>query len=403
MAKKKTATRQRIKRKKNDPEPHLDSGYEGDSTSDEFSIPPCGIEDADVALFNLFDRDLGFTAHSITSVNKKLAIKKPFVIFATGERFALSKRLRPPRDRNKKLMLPAISIRRTAFTQATDDITGRGINQFTGVLKVKRRLAESDKDYQNFINKLAMKNMDLPASRRSTGANGKDVDIFHGGLLTPNLNDNLMEIITIPQPQYFTTQYEVIFWTNYTQHMNYLIETFVSSLLPQVRGFKLETDKGYWFMTYVNDTFSSQENLDDFSEGARVLRYSFNMEVKGFILAANHETNMVPVRRWISSPIITFSGLNSQDTIEKKHFERTKSLKNKDKFVLSDVELDPDTKQTPTTTQRYAARKEVVDPRTGKRVLKTVNILESNQKTGETVFYASDQQTLEDFIRSLGS
>jgi len=401
MAKTNNETRQTIRRDPRNPEDHLDSGYEGDSSSTEFLIPPCGIEDADVALFNLFDRDIGFTDRSISSANKKVAIKKPFVIFATGERFAVSKRLRPPRDKNKKLMLPAISIRRTSFTQTPEDITGRGINQFTGTLQIKRRLNKDvDQDYQNFINKLALKNLDTPETTRTTGEEGKDVEIVNGGLLSPKLGNNMWEIITIPQPQFFTTTYDVTFWTNYTQHMNYMIETLVASFLPQVRGHKLATDKGYWFMGYVGDSFESKENFDDFSEEIRLLKYNFTVTIKGFILAPDHATNMVPIRRWISSPVITFDGMPVGNVIEKEHLERTDNLQNKDKFALSDIERDPKTRQTPTTTQRYAARKMVIDPKTGKPVLRTVSILESNQKKGETVFYASDEEALADFLKS---
>lgn len=396
-------TRQTIERDPENPEPHLDSGYEGDGPSTDFTIPPCGIEDADVALFNLFDRDIGFTDRHIESGNKKVAIKKPFVIFATGERFALSKRLRPPHDKNKKVMLPAVSIRRTTFTQTNDDITGRGINQFTGVLKIKRRLAEEDRDYQNLINKAALSNMDLPTSGRPSGALSQDVDLYHGALLTPKLDNNMYEIVTIPQPQFFTTTYEVVFWTNYTQHMNYLIETYVASFLPQVRGHKLTTDKGYWFMSYTDDSMSSQENFDDFADTTRVIRYQFNVTIRGFILAPDYATGLVPVRRWISSPVITFGGVGAAGAYEKSHLDKNANLSDKNKFVLSDIDRDPNLAQTSTTEGRFVVDKQVIDPKTGRKVNKTVRILQSNQKKGETVYYASDAQTMDEFIRSLGS
>lgn len=405
-SKKKNTTRQTIERDPVNPEPHLDSGYEGDATSIDFSIPGCGIEDADIAVFNLFDKDIGFTDRSVASANKQVAIKKPFVIFATGERFALTKRLRPPRDKNSVLMLPAITIRRTGFTQTTEDIGGRGINQFTGTLQIKRKLAKTeDTDYQNLINRMAFKNLDPNmASTPDSPHRGElqeDIDIVNGGLLTPKLNNNMFEIITIPQPQYFTTTYEVVFWTNYTQHMNYLIESYVSSFLPQIRGHKLNTEKGYWFMCYTEDTFSSQENFDDFSEASRVIRYSFNLNVKGYILAPNHETNMVPVRKWISSPIIKFESMPSDDIIPAEHYDRILPGKKEDRFTLSDLQKDPKTSQAKTTNQKLLARKRVIDPKTGKPVLRTVSILESNQKKGETVYYVSSDDAINDLIKSL--
>jgi hypothetical protein len=104
----------------------------------------------------LFDKQIGFRNTVIPDgENGPLNINKPYVIFATGERFALVKKLKPPRDKSKQLMLPAISIRRRSITQTPEDITGRGMNQFTGDIVIKRRLAAQDRDFQNLLNKLA--------------------------------------------------------------------------------------------------------------------------------------------------------------------------------------------------------------------------------------------------------
>lgn len=399
-------TRQTIPRNPLNPEPHVDSGYEGDDTSDTFLIPPVGIEDADMALFRLFDKDIGFTVRVVEAANKEIQIKKPYVIFATGERFAIAKKLRPPRDRNNTLMLPAISIRRTSIEQTSADITGRGINQFTGNLVIKRRLEKSDRDYQNFINKLGFENLQNSFStRRETGEHQNDVDVLQGGLLEKRVSlNNVWEIITVPQPQFFTATYEVVFWTSFTQHMNYLIETFISSFLPNDRIHKLVTDKGYWFLAYTQDQFANQENIDDFTEDERILRYSFNVQVRGYIFAPQHPTNAVPVRRWISSPTVVFDVRKySTELLEKEHLNRPPQINkdNPDAFVLTDIQLDPKEKQTPTTLERYAVRKNIIDPLTGKKKTRYVSILESNEKKGETVYRASDVETLEEFIKTL--
>jgi len=387
------------------PVDHVDSGFEGDSTSDDFSIPPCGIEDCDLALFKLFDKDIGFTVRLVESANKEIQIKKPFVIFATGERFALAKRLRPPRDRNNQLMIPAISIRRTAIEQSVDDITNRGMNQFSGNIAIKRRLNESDRDYQNIVNKIGLKNLQTPPSTTSeTGESKDDPNITNGGLLTPEIKDNIFEIITVPQPQFFTATYEVVFWTSFTQHMNYMIETYISSFLPNDRIHKLVSDKGYWFIARTDDNFPSQENIDDFTDEERLLKYTFNVSVRGYIFASQYPTNKVPVRRWISAPNIVFDVKKyTTEVVEKKHLNRPpqKSEKMKDAFVLTDFEKDPVTAQTPTTDERYAVRKDIINPRTGKITRKYVSILESNQAKGETIYRASDIETLEEFVKSI--
>lgn len=390
-------TRQTIPNDPRNPEDHLNSGYE-DGTSDEFTIPPCGIADADGALKKLFFEDIGFTHKANFGPNKDITLKKPLIIFATGERWAQAKRLRPPRDRNSNLLLPAISIRRTSFEQTRDDITGRGINQTTGNLVIKRRLNEHDRDYQNLINKLAMKNLqNLPDSRRGQGEEGGTIETKQGGVLEPRLGNNVWEIISIPQPQFFTTSYEIVFWTSYTVHMNELIEKFVSSYLPQDRMFKLQTDKGYWFMAYVDEALQSADNFDDFKDSERLIRYNINMRVKGYILAPQGPTDQVPVRRWVSNPNISFDVSEyTEDLHEKKTIDRIQEDGNS--FALTDIERDPATRQTPTFKEKLASKKVILQQGSGKKRTKYVSILESNEKKGETVYRASDLKALEEFL-----
>lgn len=135
----------------------LETGYDlQNNDPSTFYIPPCGIEDVDAAMHALFDKDIPFrTYQTNTSYQKEINLKKPFVVLATGERFALAKRLKPFRDRNGVLLLPAISIRRTTIEQSSGDT-------FVGELTIKRRLDESDKDYQALINRLLLKNVPNP-------------------------------------------------------------------------------------------------------------------------------------------------------------------------------------------------------------------------------------------------
>jgi hypothetical protein len=403
---KENVTRQNIPQDPRNPKDHLDSGYESQPSLD-FTIPPVGIEDIDFALHRLFDKTIGFNTFMVNAAKGPQNVKKPYVIFATGERFALAKRLKPPRDKNKVLILPAISIRRTAIEQSPEDITGRGMNQQTGVITIKRKLAPEDRDYQNLVNKQGLKNLQnvlsgLPTSTRPTGDDKALLEVVQGGLLQNRLSaNNIYEIITIPQPQFFTAKYEVVFWTNYTQHMTYLIQTYMTSFLPQFRGHKLETDKGYWFIANTEDSFSNGENIDQFEGEERLIKYTFNINVKGYLLAAQYPTNAVPVRRWISCPNIVFDVSVAGDVQPKEHLERP-PLKDtpRDGFTLTDIEENPKTKQTPTIQQKFVVNKTLFDPLTGKKRKKYVSILDTNQKKGETVFAASDIETLEEYLIS---
>lgn len=402
---KENKTRQNIEQDPLNPVDHLNTGYE-DEVSD-LSIPPCLIEDMDFALHRLFDKTIGFNIHTVNAIKGPQQVNKPFVIFATGERFALVKRLKPPRDKNKVLILPAITIRRTSIEQTADDITGRGQNQFTGNITIKRKLDPSDRDYQNLVNKLGFKHLQntlsgLPQTRRETGDYKDDIEIIEGGLLEPRLGNNIYEIISIPQPQFFTSTYEITFWTNYVQHMLYMIQTYMSSFLPQTRGHKLETDKGYWFISYTEDTFQSGENFDEFTGEERMVRYTFNVKVKGYLLVPQYPTNKVPIRRWISCPNIVFETITAPDQVLSKDVFDRPPLKDtpNDPFTLTDIDRDTVSSQTPTSLQKFVVKKTVINPINGKKKIKYVSIVENNQKKGETSFNASDIDTVDEFILS---
>lgn len=398
-------TRFNIPRDPRNPVDHLDSGYEGATLDDGITIPSCEIEDVDRAMKSLFENDIGFAASSVNTKingeNKSININKPFVILATGERFALVKRLRPPRDRNQVLTLPAISIRRTGISQTSEDIVGRGMNQSTGNLIIKRRLARDDVDYQNLINKIGLKNAQLVASssRPDIGSEGPNVSEVtrQGILLDAKLGNNVFEIITIPQPQFYTASYEIVFWTSYTQHMNYLIMTLFSSFLPQGKMFRLNTDKGYWFVAYVDDELSNDENIDDFVDQEKVVRYKFTVKVKSFILAVNGPGNPVPIRRHLSAPQLDFELEAAPDQV----IAKSQAPVEQDKFVLSDITEDPKTAETETTEKQFLVKKTFADPGTGKQQTKYVKIMERNQKKGETTYSTSGVISLDEFLLTI--
>jgi hypothetical protein len=398
------STRFDIERDDRNPQDHLSSGYQDPSPTD-YTIPSCEIEDVDVALHALFDKHIGFRTTTIPDgENGPLNINKPYVIFATGERFALIKKLRPPRDKSKQLMLPAISIRRKSIAQTPEDLTGRGMNQFTGDIVIRRRLSSQDRDYQNLLNKLAIDNLNPegPSSTRTQGAYGpnQDVGTAQGALLDPKLGNNVWEIISIPQPQFYTATYEVTFWTTHTLHMNYLIMTLLAAQLPQGKMFRLNTPKGYWFIATIADEVSSADNFDEFKEEKRIIRYTFQVTVKSFLLAPNGPGVPVPVRRTLSATEIAFELEIPPSQVQAPQGPKRLSDVG---FTLTDIEADPQTSQTPTTDQRLLVQKTVYNPTTGKMESKYAKVLQTNQKQGETVYYASGFQSLEEFIATIKS
>ena len=284
----------------------LPSGLEGQNIPDDFYLPPCGLEDIDKALFDLFDKEIQF------SISQKSESRKVPVVFATGERFALIKRKKPLKDENGALILPLISIRRTSIEQSSSVEKLADV----GDLVIKRRLSARDPVYQNLINRQDLRHQENvrssdnnatsadPISSKPGTVNSRrlPVQTASGGPVISNNagSHHIYEVITIPFPHFIDVSYEITFWTSYTSHMNQMIEKFVGSYTGTRNQFKIESEKGYWFVAYPDVSVSNQDNFDDFTNDERIIRYTFNMKVPGYIVASQNPGNMSPFRKFDS-------------------------------------------------------------------------------------------------------
>jgi hypothetical protein len=296
------------------------SGYDG--LRGDLTIPSCGVEDVDFSLFNLFDKEIQPSCSGQDSAD----IKKVPIIFAAGEKWALLKRGKPIRDRNNTLILPLITIVRTQISQESSDITGRGINQQTGELVIRRRLDPSDRNYQNIINRLYLENQQNLAvnpnftlndvqftSNRKVGELRNNAFVKSGALLQSNRKNNIFETLLVPAPQFYTAKYEITVWTQYMQHMNQIVEKIMSSMLPQATSWKLTTPKGYWFVAKLMDgSLNTETNFDDMSTEERFIKTKFEVNVPAYLWASSAPGVPIPIKRYVSSPIIKFEITSNQ-------------------------------------------------------------------------------------------
>lgn len=318
------ATRFKTNSKKNFNQTPLVTGYEATSGTPEFFIPSCGVEDVDVALFNLFDKEI--VAHH--SGTDSAELKKVPVIFAAGEKWALLKNGRMIRDKSNTLILPLITIMRTEINQnAGEDVVGRGINQQLGEIVVKRRIDSSDRDYQSLINRLLIPNQDnlsKPTPGEAISTDRKVGELSNtrlardGAYLSQNRTNNIYETIVVPTPQFYTLKYQVTIWTQYMQHANQILEKVFSSFLPQGQSWRLDTNKGYWFIARVEQgSFSTETNFEDMSQQERYIKHTFSVDVPAYFFATATPGAPVPIKRYVSSPFISFeSDINDTPTQE---------------------------------------------------------------------------------------
>ena len=275
-------------------------GYEGSTAPEDFTIPSCTIEDVDKAVFNLFEKDIPLY-YLIGKETRRIP-----VIFATGERFAILRRRQPLRDENSVVILPLISIMRTSVDQKPS--IGNGPQQ-TLPQVIKRRLSKEDPKYQRLLNKLGLKN-DGELGAEDTRRTTEGIDDYlkeSGNVLRSVLNNNLVETIEIPPVKYYQASYEITVWTQYTAQMNDVLSSIMSSYTNMhQREFRLETEKGYWFVGYVDSAFSPGNNFDEFSSEERIIRYSFNLDVVAYLIEPDIPGRPVGVRSFVSAPTLEF-------------------------------------------------------------------------------------------------
>lgn len=411
----------------------IPSGYDRTSGPMDTTIPPCGVEDVDVSVFELFDKEIKFEVGS-TGVEE---VKRVPIVFASGEKWASLKNSRTLRDSNGRIRLPLITIVRTSVDQdPAADICGRGINQQTGEIVIRRKLSSRDREYQNLINRLGIVNQSNVAVERGKNASRQistdrevgtltnDVGVLAGGLMVPDRLNNVWEIISIPSPQFFTSRYEVTFWTQYAKHMAQLIDMFFSSLLTPGNCFKLETKKGYWFLAFPDSTsFVSDTNFSNQAGQERIIKSKISMRVPGYIVAARSPGMPVPVRRTLSNPVIEFmvepniSELSTDSTeddpmllgaddptlpFEAKRLSARRDARStvpithqrSDLIDHGDPALRTDANGRPYRGRGKYVRRLVIDPTTGRPTERLVRLVSRTPQGEETYAAVSDSSGL---------
>jgi len=264
----------------------IETGFEAIDIPQNFEIPPCGIEDVDRAVFDLFNKDLPLY------FEKSGEMTRIPCVFAGGERALLLRKKEPLRDRQGALILPLVSILRNGIDQSAE----KAISTGTGTVTLKKRLAPEDREYKRLTNQNGLRNQ------------GNTVNSATGSNLSLALTSkNVYEVISMPNPRFFTATYEITFWAQYLQQMNNIIEAFITSYNNQTaRSFRIESPKGYWFVARVESGLSDSNNFDSYVDDERVIKTSVTVEVTGYIINPQYPGAPTPFRRYVSAPKVQF-------------------------------------------------------------------------------------------------
>jgi len=373
--------------------------FDGNNSPDDFTIPSVGIEDIDRAIFELFDKKISF------EVSDQGKLQKVPVIFAAGERFALTRRKNPIRDRGNALILPIISIMRNDidFSPAQSG-KGTAISfREQQSYRIKYRLSKRDRKYQNIINKMGIKNQSNVSSLNNllgntglTGGSGavpgtvasrrpneamsfsKDAKLA----LKSDLGVNIFEIIEVPYPEFVAINYDIVFWTQYMKQANQMIETLLINFTGQGEEIPMTTNGGYELVAFFKGNFSNSSNMDDFSDSERVIKHTFSVTIPGYIINPTHPGLPNLVRTYMSAPVInfTYASANASVTDYRPETEKEKM----ERHILSDVTaVDENSRrrgESSAVTENF-----VQNPFSNSTKTEFSSIKSRNVRTGETV------------------
>ena len=374
--------------------------FDGNSVPENFEFPTIGIENIDRAIFDLFENKLNFETTS-NGESKRVP-----VIFATGERFALTRRKNPIRDRNNTNILPLISIVR----QNLDIGVNQGGKKTAIALRaqpnytIKRRLSQKDRTFQNLVNKDNLKNQEnvstknnfVDASSMLVAKEGKvasrrnkqNLKFSESASISlkPNVNTNIYEIIQIPYPYFVTMTYNVTFWCQYMQQGNQMIEYLLNKIDVPGGEFAITTKEGFELVAFISDDINFDNNFDSMTDDERLIKYNFNLVVPGYLLNSKVPGIANQLRSYLSAPIIdfTYSDLSTPVSLD---YQPETDQETIERHVLSDItnvnSLKLQRGEENGTIERF-----VENPFSGEGNTEFLRIKNVNARTGETVVSA---------------
>lgn len=395
------------KKSKIPPQKVVIKDFDGTNVPDNFDFPAIGVEDIDRAIFNLFDKTLNFETTS-----KGVTTQVP-VIFASGERFALTRRKKPIRDNNNTNILPLISIVRENFDIGPDQLGKKTPISFRAQpnYTIKIRLSEKDRDYQNFINKQNLKNQknvstennfvhtgtkqiasnDSIASRR-----GKENLIFSKNTivnLKKDIHTNIFEFIQIPYPYFIAVKYNIVFWCQYMTQANQMLEYLINKIQVPGGEFAIETESGYELVAFIDNSISFDNNFDNFTEDERLIKYNFALTVPGYILNSKIPGQPSQLRSFFSAPTIDF-GYSSNSSDLNTNTNRESKLEKVERHVLTDLtSVDELSLQRGETSEENTVI--VANPFTQDENSEFLRVKTRNVRTGESVISSTILKEIE--------
>ena len=239
------------------------------SVIQEKIIQPSTFETVDYAFYDFL------TGMNIQAVTNK-GWKNVPLVWSSSERVFFSKEKKELRDLDGTLILPIMSVERTAMTK---DLNRKG-SQWGGTLNFRDPRHGSRMTIGRRIVSDKTRNYAVADNRKKfedvTRNNGRQ-----SYFKRPN-KKVVFETISMPIPVFIGMTYLVTLRTEYVQQMNQMLQPF-ATLGGHINSFSIKRD-GHRYETFLRSDLSQANNVSSFSQEERTYQTQLTFETLGYII-----------------------------------------------------------------------------------------------------------------------
>ena len=253
------------------------------------------IENIDAAMYKYVDEHMNLHAYTPGG------FKKVPVVMASSERSVLSKN--NGRDDEGALIFPIITIERSSMTKspnekgtvwanvpALDKVKGGNIPVMQKVLQGKT---------SNFKNARSLRK--------------------RGQLNFPDKVDKTVyQTVSIPLPVYVTVMYEITVRTEYQQQMNELVVPFMT--VPGGINYIIIRDGNNRYEGFIQQDYSHQNNISNFSNEERKFETKFNIKVLGHLIGSG--VNQESPRKVVNETVVEVKIPRERTSLDPRELEK---------------------------------------------------------------------------------
>ena len=167
-----------------------------------------------------------------------------------------------------------------------------------------------------------------------------------------------------------------------------MTQTLLRSFPGQAHEIPFKTREGYELVAFFDNNFENDTNFDNYSDEERIIKYTMNFTVPGYLINPDVMKGMPKqIRSYVSAPMIEFGYKEPKTPVVFNNQPDRES--NLDKFTLSDIKNED---QVLNQNKRGESNEDLeismINPNDKTKKIIFEKVLTRNKRAGETVVSA---------------